>query len=205
MSDIQSVRTTVKDWITSLIRVDEIDLDAPYELLSPQSTPELPLPANTLIELPVKDLRYERLSLNTIEGSGVFTYQITYRYPGQLTFHQLPTNRCEQLHQYLAAQSLLQLSGCSGIKDVEPDEEEFPVVVQRENGEQKDWYIRVNLVLLINFSLTELTLPPEFGPSLPDEDSELDSLNLKIYRSVSEFSTERSEDFTLDTEITIRN
>lgn len=205
MSDISTVRASLKAFLNKYVRIDSWDLDSPTDLYSPASTTELTLPPSTAIALPVKDLQYERTGTSQIQGSGVFTYQITYRYPGELSFYELPTERCELLQQYLAAQSLLQLGGCGGIHQVQPDTEEYPVAVSRDEGEQDDWYIRVTLVLLVRFSVTELLLPPEFRPldSLPDDLTDLNEINLKIYRSVPRFNADDTNDSTLDADITL--
>jgi hypothetical protein len=207
MSDISTARATIKSWLSRLVRIDEWDLDSPYNLLSPASTTLLPLPACTAIELPVKDLQYVRTDQRSITGSGVFTYQVTYRYPGQLTFHQLPLGRAELLQQYLAAQSLLQLGGCGGLISVEPDINEYPVAVQREEEQQGDWFVRVVLVLLIDFSLTDFLLPPEYGPidGLPEDITPLQQLNLQIYRAVPGFDTEKPADYTRDANIILED
>ena len=201
MSDVSTVRTSVRDWFASKVRIDYWNLDEPDSLYSPASTAELPLPPSSAIELPVKDLQYERTGDREITGSGIFTYQLCYRYSGQLTFHELPTNRCELLQQYLAGSCLLELGGCGGIQSAEPDTEEYPVQVGRGEGEQGDWYIRVTLVLLIRFSVDELLVPPEFGPvdALPDDLSELNNLNIRVFKS----HIRNLSDSTLDAELNI--
>lgn len=202
--NIQTTRQTLKSWLEGLIRVDAWDADPPDKLYSDASTEGNILPANTAIEYPVKDLTYSRESIKTLTGSGLFPFSIVYRYSEQLTLAQLPLDRLEGLVQYIQGNALLELQGCGSIKSVAPDQEEFPVQVERDGTDQADWLVYCNITLLVSFALTDFDLSPEFaGSNTPPAAPNFNQLNLSIYRSVVGFDPDTPADSTLDSEITL--
>lgn len=201
--NIQTARKRLKDWLSSKIRIDAWDLDEPRSLFHPSSTTQLAVPSMTAIQYPVKDLRYERDGIRTIFGNGAFSYSFVYRYSGLMTAEQLPTQRVEALAQFVHASALLELAGCDGIRQVVPEIEEFPIMFSRMDDDQSDWLVYFNLVMRVQFALTEFDLPPEFSPvgSTPDTELPIDEVSLKIYRAFSGFDADVPADSTLDANI----
>lgn len=200
MSNIQTTRTALRAWFGRQIRIDEWDADHPTKLFAAGSSQALPLPACTAIEYPVKDLGYKLDGLATVYGTGSFTFSIVYRYSGALKIDQLPLSRVEAVAQYLHAMSLLSLGGSDGINSAQPDIEEYPVQISRVDDDQGDWLIFIHIVLLIDFSLTEFDLPPEFQPPGYDGDGnsgDIDRLSLEIYRGKSgKVTTDNNLDYS---------
>jgi hypothetical protein len=205
MANIQSTRRSLREWFAKQIRIDEWDADAPTKLFAANSSASLPLPACTAIEYPVKDLGYKLDGLATIYGTGSFTFSIVYRYSGHLKIDQLPLSRVEAVAQYLHAMSLLSLGGVEGIQSASPDIEEYPVQISRVDDDQGDWLIFIHIVLLVDFSLTELSLPPEFQPPGYDgggNSGDIDRLSLEVWRGKSgKVATEKTLDYSQTLEI----
>jgi hypothetical protein len=206
MSNIQTVRTRLKAWLSSKIRIDVWDLDQPKKLYHPSSTPQLLVPSNSAIECPVKDLLYDRVSINGIVGSGSFTYRFVWRYSGLMTAEQLPTRKIEAVAQFVHASALLELSGCDGIQEAYPEIEEFPVMLSQADDQQSDWLLHFNLVLRVQFNLTEFDLPDEYAPIGQGDDTQvdLDELTIKTYRAIAAFNPDTTGDSTLDSTILLR-
>lgn len=203
MSNITTTRAKLRQWLESFIRIDQWDADPPDKLYSSTSTDAALYPANTAIEYPVKNLIYRRTDVSGVTGAGEFSISIVYRYPGELTLHELPVEKMEAVSQYIQAMSLLSLSGCEGIRHAEPaDNNEFPVQVQRMENDQSDWLIFCNVTLLIEFALTDFGIDPEFGTP-PEAPTPLDNLDVRIYRSVAGFDTTDPADSTLDAELSL--
>lgn len=198
--DIRTARASLRSWLESLVRIDQWDADSPDRLYADGSTAELPLPAVSAIQYPVKELSFTRDGLNTITGNGVFTFSLIYRYPGELTHFELPIERVEAVAQFLYCQSLLGLSGCSGLKQVQPAFEEFPVAMTRTGDDQSDWLLHVHIVLDASFAVTELSLPPEFGPTGvdPGDIADFDQLSIKTYRASLNNLTDNVLDATIN-------
>jgi len=207
MSNIQASRERIREWLSETVRIDEFNADPPEQLftlvpVAGSSTEKRPVPANTCIEYPVKELSYEQHSLQGLTGRGLFTYSIVHRYSQDLTLDQLPIDKHEGLSQYLTGQAILGLGGCGGIKQVEAEEQEFPVQVSRDETSQNDWLIYVHLSVYCTFALTEFDLDPDFQIAPPPVADEFNNLNVRIYRA--SLGLDPLSDSVLDAEFDLR-
>ena len=203
MSNIQTTRARLNEWLEGLIRIDRFDADPPPELYSTASTEEVLFPANSCIEYPVKDFFFERSDVSGIIGSGSFSYTIVYRYPGELTLHELPLHKFEGLVEYLQEHSHPSLNCCVGIRRAVPGtSNEFPIQAEREGTDQNDWLVYANLVFNIEFSLTDFGLDEEFGPT-PEPNPEFNELTIEVHRAKVGFDVGEPNDSILDAALTV--
>ena len=177
MTNISTLRQTLRDWFSSLVRIDSFSLDIPRDLSSPNSTALLPLPGNTLREYPAEKVHYKKSGVNSIEGSATFQYSLIYRYPGYLEYKNLPIQQLESLSEYIQGSALLSDLGCnvraivSNPVDASVNPQRLPGLVRqpldptRESltSEELDWIVYINFSFGITFSFTAFLLPPEFG------------------------------------------
>lgn len=181
MSNTRQVRKRLRDWVESVIRVDEWRVDHPSDLYF-STVNDVAQAASTATEFPVESLVLQTTGVNAIQASGVFSYQLRYRYPGELALDDLPLNDFESIAEYLQGLALLRLQGGT-ISSIEVVGTEYPVVIQREEAQQSDWLVFINVQYLVTFAVTELDCPDGFGPEPPAEPSELTRLSLRIYRA----------------------
>lgn len=195
-SNIQQVRTGLKNWLSSKVRIDQWDLDKPADVHT--------LTPNTAIAYPVEDLQYFREGLNSIKGRGKFPYQIVFRYSGILPYHELPLSKLEGLIQYIQGQALINPPCAnSSIVSLEVDDVGTPVNVMREGNDQSDWLIYCNFAFQIVFKLNAFDIDDEFKPN-PDTPINPDfNLELNIYRAKVNFDSSNPDDSTLDSSLTI--
>lgn len=204
--NIQTVRQSLKDWLSALVRIDSFDADPPASLYTPHQGPPLPglpplVPANTCIFYPVKNLTYSQSDAFGVTGEGEFTFSIVYRYPGDLTLNELPISNIESVVQYVQANALLNLSGCGGVRRAYQRAYEFPVQVERESNDQGDWLIYANIRLVIEFALTSFEIDPIFA-NPPEEPPTAENLTANIYRAKVKFDVSSPSDYTLDRVLT---
>lgn len=160
--NISSLRESLRDWFSTLARIDSFQLDVPADLYSEVSTQTKLLPANTLREYPAENLSYQRTGINTVVGSGTFPYSLIFRYAGEISYHQLPLSELESLVEYIQVSAILNPPSCA-IRSIEADALEATVNPQRDGTNQEDWIVYCNFSLTITFNLSELSLPPDFG------------------------------------------
>lgn len=175
--NISTLRQTLRDWLSTLVRIDSFSLDVPRDLSSPLSTVLLPLPGNTLREYPAEKIAYKKTNFNSIEGSAIFPFSLIYRYPGYLEYKNLPIARLESLSEYIQGHALLGFGDCN-IRAIEIDPTEASVNPQRLGGlirepvdptreaidqNEYDWIIYVNFSFNITYAFTLFVLPTEFG------------------------------------------
>lgn len=200
MVDLLSAKRAVKDWLLSIIRIDVVDLDYPKQLFSPASSRDNPLPANSLIEYPIKNLDYQLSEFSTVVGIADFTFRVVYRFDKSLTAEQLPTDQVEQVAQFIFVSSLLGIGNCESINDIKPVDADYPVQISRTEGDQGDWLVHLVITLQTEFAVTEYLLPNGYGSGAdPDFGIDFKKLNLRIYRAL----IDDLEENTLDADLTI--
>ena len=197
MSTINAVRAAFRTWVETKVRVDAWHTDPPAQLYL--TTSPAVLQASTATEYPVESLTYDKTGFNGVSAPAVFTYQIRYRYPGELAYDALPLPALERLAEFLLVSALLDLSG-DVITSATPLTVEFPVTVRREEAHQGDWIAYVNLQFELSFAVTTLTGPDGYSPDAPAEGSEFSTLSLGIYRARINDLSDHTLDSTLDLE-----
>lgn len=184
MSNIATVTASLETFIRSNIYIGQKDLDPPSHWQSATSDGKL---ENTLMVMPAYELVYNHLGNKVVEGSDKFRFQIKYRMPGQLSYHDLNISDFEKLAQYLQIYPIISLAGCaeSGIKSVQSSQVDYPIVIEREERDQQDWIIYINLELFVIFSVTEFDVPDQFAIADLDGDNYpgLQSLGMNTYRA----------------------
>ncbi|MBD2060506.1 hypothetical protein H6F88_31690 [Oculatella sp. FACHB-28] len=205
MSNIKSLRTDLRNWLSSLIRIDKVDLDSPVGLYSDVAgAGNRLLAANTLIEFPVENLSYSKENNRAVVGSGVFRYSLTYRYAEELSLHDLPISELESLVESIQALALIN-SPSRSIRNLTIEAVEYPVNPRRDGEEADDWLVSCNFSFNITFTVTELCLSEDFfnNPDIPSGFT-LNSLTLKVNKSEIPVTTKPGT-FVEDSNITIQN
>lgn len=205
MSNIKTLRTDLRNWLSSLIRIDKVDLDEPSYLYSDVAgAGNKVLPANSLMELPVENLSYEKEGVRAVAGSGLFRYVLVYRYPEELAVHDLPISDLEGLVESIQALALIN-SLSSSIRTITTESVEYPVNPRRAVDDSDDWLVYCSFSFNITFKVTELALSDDFfnNPDLPTSDP-ITGLNVRINKSRIPVTTEPGS-FTEDSNLTIQN
>jgi hypothetical protein len=181
MSNLQSIRQQMKNFITDSIHVDEEDLDSPKHYISETSIGKL---GATLTVYPVVDIEYRKIAEKQVEATAGLRYSLNYRLPGNWTLEEVDISRFESVVQFLLADAQISLPGCSGVKAILPRQQIEPLSIRRDEKQQNDWLIHLNFEFGVVFSLTEYDVPDEFSTRDLDENEvpEIVSFSLKVYR-----------------------
>lgn len=181
MANLSTAKQELLDFILKFIRVEKEDIDPPKLWLSDDGVTQK-LNA-TLTQLPTRNLTFME-DKGTLVGSGNFRYQIKYRLPSTLTYQDLGIADFENVVQFLLGAPIVFIRGCSGIKSLQPSQVDYPVVVEREERQQGDWLVYLNLEYLVLFQVTEFDINDQFLELDPDEINpvSLNSLNIRTYR-----------------------
>jgi hypothetical protein len=202
MSNANTVRTALAQWLASKVRIDRWDADPPACLFSPAST-TAHLPASTATALPFKGFEAVRSELSAMAGRADFPFVIQYRFAAQHQFDELPHGDMEATVEALQVLALMELPGRNGIRQISfENSEDFPVRVSRLGDRQNDWVIVLELNFQVNFAITEVGLPDGLGPINPDEGPpfELQRIDLRVWRSeIGEVAN--PDQSTIDSEI----
>lgn len=181
-SNLATAKAALLDFLLNYVRVEKEDIDPPKQWLATSNTGAQKLNA-TLTKLPVRNLTFQE-NQGILLGSGHFRYQLKYRLPSSLTYAEIGVSDFENLIQFLLGAPIVFLKGCSGIKSLQPSQVDYPVVVEREEREQGDWLIYLNLEYLVIFQVTEFDINDQFLDQDPDTNNPVDftTLNIKTYR-----------------------
>jgi|688.fasta_scaffold01920_45 hypothetical protein len=180
-SNISTVTAALKNFITANVYIGSEDLDPPKHWQA-----ETNRYACTLTVLPAYELVYTKISTNIVTGLGKFRFQLKYRLPSQLPYNGLNVGAFERLAQFLQLSPMLNFGGgAEGIRSIQSTQIDYPIVIEREERQQNDWIIYVNVEYLIDFQVTEYDLPDEFALVDPDLDTSVEVRNIGIntYRS----------------------
>ncbi|MBE9178676.1 hypothetical protein IQ268_08900 [Oculatella sp. LEGE 06141] len=164
---IRQLRTGIRSWIESTVRVDAWDLDVPANV--PTIINEQRYPSNCAVELPIKDFGVRKAN-GYLEASGRFMYGILYRYTARAAKEQLPVKLVENLIHYLAEQAVAYPQTLfDDIVTLDIDSIANPVSIARIEGEDKDWLLIGRIELNIEFVSNA---EADFGSLQPGTDSE---------------------------------
>lgn len=183
MANYSSVRATLVNFLQENVYIDAWDIDAPRHYHSENVAGKQ---ACTAILYPPKNVRTELTGVNSITATADVDFSITYRYPRELTYHQLPLALLSSLSERLRVSAVMQLGGCdnSGIKQVTTDTLEYPLVINRAEEFDNDWLVTLNVSFIIDYTITELDDIGNLAPPLTGyEPVTVNSIQFDIYRA----------------------
>lgn len=201
--NIQIVRQKIREFLTVRVAIYQWDLDYPdtyYFEVNNQS-----YPANTAIELPVQNVVHIREGQNLIKTQARFPYTLTYLFPGQMAFHELPLSAFEGMLSTIHIYSLLQ-SPDPDITFFQPAEIEDSINVVRTEDQNSDWLIYLNFAFDATFRTTELPdisdlQPPGYFDT--DNPPSLQELQIRVNRAKPNFKPVDNSTYIEDSTILI--
>jgi hypothetical protein len=203
--NIQTIRETLKSFIDGRVSVYQWDLDYPdtyyYNVLGAN------YPANTAIELPVQNLVHIKDGKNGIQTTARFPYRITYIFPSEMAYTDIPWASLEGMLSWLHILSLLQGPDAL-VEKMEPADLEDSISIARSDEQEGDWLVYLNFAFDITFRTTEFPdlgdlQPPGFYPI--DSPPPVEELKVKVNRAKPKFSRQEQTSYTQDTEININS
>jgi hypothetical protein len=146
---IYRLREGLRVWLNRQTRIDVWDIDVPRNV--PTVIDGVRYPANTAIEMPVKDFGLTRRE-SYVEGEGRFVYGLLYRFSHKAAKHQLPVSSVENLVNYLCEYAISNPDDIyEDILGIAVDNVANPVAIARVEGEDQDWLIIGRVELSITF------------------------------------------------------
>ena len=171
---IRELRNGIRTWLNQMVRIDAWDLDVPRNV--PRVIDGAKYPANTAVEMPVKDFSLIRQD-NYVQANGRFVYALLYRFSGKAAKHQLPMSAVENLVNFLSEYAVNnpRLLGDT-VLDLQVNVAN-PVAIARVEGEDKDWLIIGRLEMAIQWVSNAIDFDAEtgFGNLQPDSLTEPES------------------------------
>lgn len=144
------IRSNLKAWLESWIRIDAWDLDVPANI--PIELNGRRYPAMTAVALPLQDLTLYREDSTLVMATARFAYDFIYRFNGSASRHQLPSDEVELIVNFLAERAARYPQEIStDISSIEVDRLADPCAIGRVLGEDGDWLILGKLELKISF------------------------------------------------------
>lgn len=202
--NIQIIREKIREFVDARVSVYSWDLDYPdiyYYNVSGAN-----YPANTAIELPVQNIVHSKEGKSGIITSGRFPYRITYIFPSQMPFADLPWKALEGMLSWLHILSLIQGPDAL-VESMGPAELEDSITIARTDEQEGDWLVYLNFAFDITFRTTEFPdisdlQPPGFFPT--DNPPPVDQVTVKVNRAKPRFSRQDVGSYIEDTEIIIQ-
>ncbi|UKO99365.1 hypothetical protein [Nostoc sp. UHCC 0870] len=201
--NIQIVRQKIREFLTIRVAINQWDLDYPesyYFTVNNQN-----YPANSAIEVPVQSVVHLKDGQASIKTTARFPYRLTYMFPGQMPYHELPWAAFEGVLSTLHIYSLIQ-SPDPDIEYFQPADIEDSITVSRTEDQDGDWLIHLNFAFDATFRTTEfpdisdLQPPGYFDTSNPPS---LQELQIRINRAKPNFSPSDNSTYTEDSTILI--
>lgn len=144
------IRSSIKTWLESWIRIDSWDLDVPANV--PIELMGRRYPAMTAVVLPLQDLSLYREDSTLVMATARFPYDFIYRFNGSASRHQLPSDEVELIINFLSERAARYPQEIStAISSIEIDRLAEPCAIGRVLGEDGDWLILGKLELKISF------------------------------------------------------
>ncbi|MBD2168059.1 hypothetical protein H6G04_27110 [Calothrix membranacea FACHB-236] len=203
--NIQDVRERISEFLSVRVRIDFWGLDYPDDLYTQILSNTLP--ACSAIALPIQNVFHYKEGFNLVKTKARFPYRIAYRFPGQLSFHDLPFPALEGMLSYLQILSLLQIPDPS-ITSFAPADLEDAVTVSRTEdlNAEGDWVVFINFAFDVEFNTT--TIPDLTDLQPPDyydfqDPPAVEEVNVRINRAKQQFKTTNPSTYILDSEIKI--
>ncbi|MBD2228024.1 hypothetical protein [Calothrix anomala] len=203
MTNIQTIRESINDFLIARVRIDYWQLEYPSEIYAPTLTGTYP--ANSLTLLPVQNVLHYKEGFNQIKTLARFPYRLAYRFPGQLNYHSLPHTGLEGIISYIQTVSLLE-SPDPDIESFTPVKVEDSITVSNTDGSGSDWLIYLNFAFDVKFNTTSIPgLDDIQSPDYYDFNNPppLEELKIRIYRAKEKFITTNNSTYNLDSEINI--
>jgi hypothetical protein len=165
MANYSSARTALMSFLQQNVYIDAWDIDAPRHY---QSENVVGKQACTGILYPPKNVRTQLSGTNSVTATAEVDFSLTYKYPKELAYHQLPLNLLGSLSERLRVAAITQLGGCSnsGIRQVSTDTLEYPLVITRSDEFENDWLVTLNISFIIDYTISELDDIGNLAPPL---------------------------------------
>lgn len=180
-ASLNTIHQSLKNWLTSLVRVDKWTLDDPSTLVTTIS--DKSYPANSARFKGAERIRFYRDASGSMCEAD-FTFHILYRFTGGLPYHALPIFTAEGILNNLYYRALTSWKDIHpAVREITTPDVGLDVVVRpirQENND--DWVVIIQPAFRVKFSVEMATvgdLQPEF-PEAPVY--EFQSLNVGIYR-----------------------
>jgi hypothetical protein len=183
MANYSSARTALINFLQENVYIDAWDIDAPRHY---QSENVAGKQACTGVLYPPKNVRTQLSGTNSVTATADVDFSLTYKYPKELTYHQLPLASLSSLSERLRVTAITQLGGCkdSGIRQVTTDTLEYPLVITRSEEFESDWLVTLNISFILDYTISELDDIGNLAPPLEGyEPVVLNSVKWDIYRA----------------------
>ncbi|MEH1966753.1 hypothetical protein [Nostoc sp.] len=202
--NIQIARDLVDEFLVTIIKIDAFDLDEPKQLYKYQG--DNLLPTNTAIRLPVQNLIHTKQNLNSVKTTARLPYRLSFRFPAEMPFHDLPIRALEGMVAHIHLYAIL-LGPDPAIELFTPVDVEDSVTAERVNGVKSDWLCHLNFSFDIKFNTTivpdisDLQSPDYFQFENPPT---LQEIKIRTYRAKPAFSVEEVDTYVEDSEVIIQ-
>lgn len=201
--NIQLARDAISEFLITRVRIDSLDIDYPDQLYS--SSNNQIIPANVLLKLPIQSLTQIKSSTNSIKTTALCPYRLTYRFPSDMPYHDLPMKALEGMLEYI---NIIILLGNidPAIESVIPARIEDSLTVEKASELQSDWLVHINFAFNIAFTNTTL---PDISDLQPGDFFDfgnpptIQEITIKVNRAKAGFNNLDSATFTEDSEIII--
>ncbi|MEA5625313.1 hypothetical protein [Nostoc sp. UHCC 0251] len=202
--NIQIARDLVDEFLITIIKIDVFDLDKPKELY--KYAGDNRFPTNTAVRWPVQNLIHTKQNLNSVKTTARLPYVLSFRFPGQMPYHELPLKALEGMISHIHLYSLL-LPPDPRIESFIPVDLEDSVTVGRVEAAKSDWLCHLNFAFDIKFTTT--TAPDISGLQSPDyfqfnNPPTLQEIKIRTYRAKPDFTVEEVDTYIEDSEVIIQ-
>lgn len=97
--NIQQARQAITEFLSIRLRIDTWGLDEPTRQYTTHN--QTTLPANSARSLPIQNVIHTKDSFNVVRVKARFPYQIAYRFPGVMPYHDIPFNALEGMLEFI--------------------------------------------------------------------------------------------------------
>lgn len=200
--NIQILADKIREFLTVRVSIYKWDLDYPDILYYKLGGNKVP--ANTMISLPVQNIVHDKDSKNVIITEARFPYRLTYRYPGQIEFDNLPWRTFEGMLSFLHIISLIQAPD-PRVEDIKPAALEDSITVSRVGEQKGDWLVHLNFAYDTRFRTTIMPDVSELQPDYWSIDTPLTiaQITARINRAKPDFDSQVSSTYTEDNTLII--
>ena len=183
---IYTVKSQIRDYISSQIFIDEWGVKAPLNI--PKIIDGVYYPSVAAIIAPFSSYTLGTDSLVIVNCESRFQADICWRFNGEASFEELPINIIENLVDWVFYHPVARPNLFGDIcYQVIVDNKENPVMISRTDSEDRDWLIYGLLEWVVSFRSKPIN-PNDLGviqPVIPTDDSIIiTSIGIKTYKEM---------------------